>query len=161
VPQPTSPAIIVGSVAASATTGALVAMGHRAGSGGLAFAAIGAVLFQRSANSSAAGLVFTGLVLHVMAMFLWSFIFIWVCTRVAEGSTSRRFAAAIAVGTGQFALSWLVAWSTGKGLASTLPLGDLLAFSLVLSLALALGIRIAFSAREPDASLSHRGPPQL
>jgi hypothetical protein len=161
VPQTTSPGIIVGSVAASATTGALIAMGHRAGSAGLAFAAIGAVLFQRTANSGAVGLVFTGLVLHLLAVFLWSFIFTWVCSGVAERGTGRRFAAAAGVGAAQFAFSWLVAWSTGQGLGSALPLGDLIAYSLVLAIALALGIRIAFFASGPGGRLPPQRPQQL
>ncbi len=148
---------VVGGVAASATTGALVAMGHRAGSAALPFAAIGAVLFQRTPSSGAVGLVLTGLVLHVIGIVVWSAAFVWI----AERGITGHFAAAALVGIGQFLFAWLVAESSGHGLASVLSLGDLLVVSLVLALSLVVGIRLAFSSRVPHDRPPPQGPHQL
>src|SRR6185503_16003651 len=79
--QPLSPAVVVGTIAASATTGALIAMGRRAGHAVIAFASIGAVPFERTSNSGAVGLVFSGFVLHVAAMFVWALIYVWIAQR--------------------------------------------------------------------------------
>lgn len=133
--------VVVGALTASATTGALVAIGHRAGHAALPFAAIGAVLFPRDAGSGAVGLVFAGFVFHVLAMFVWSY----VCVRLAERTGSRAFAA-VTVTAGNFIASWVVAVTGGRGLASELTLGDRLLFSLVLGVSLVVGMRYAFFA---------------
>ena len=138
---PVSTGVIVGGVAAAATTGALIAMGHRMGSAAIPFAAISATLFRRTAASGAVGLVFTGIVLHITAMFVWSVVFVWLIERLRW---STLLAGAF-TGAGHFALSWLVAWGTGSGLASILPLGDRIVFTLILFASLVVGMRFAFS----------------
>jgi hypothetical protein len=139
--QPISARIVVGSVAAAATTGALVAMGHRVGHVGIPFAAIGAVAFQRSAGSGLVGLVFTGFVLHVATMFMWGAICVWLAARM-----ERPMLVAGSVAVANFLCSWLVAWATGKGLSTVLPLGDRIALALILAVALVVGMRYAFSS---------------
>ena len=151
--QPISAGVVVGSVAAAATTGALVAMGHRVGHVGIPFAAIGAVPFQRSASSGVVGLVFTGFVLHVALMFAWGVICVWLAAR-----TQRPMLAAGSVAVADFLCSWIVAWASGKGLATVLPLGDRIAFALILAVTLVVGMRYAFSSlrnakpQSPDVS---------
>lgn len=137
---PVSTGVIVGGVAAAATTGALIAMGHRMGSAAIPFAAISATLFRRTAASGAVGLVFTGVVLHITAIFVWSVVFVWLVERLRWSS----LVAAALIGAAHFVLSWLVAWGTGTGLASILPLGDRIVFSLILFASLVVGMRFAF-----------------
>jgi hypothetical protein len=137
---PASTGVIVGGVAAAATTGALIAMGHRIGSAAIPFAAISATLFRRTATSGTAGLVFTGVVLHITAMFVWSVVFVWLVERLRWSS----MVAGAFIGAAQFALSWLVAWGSGEGLATILPLGDRIVFALILTVSLVVGMRFAF-----------------
>jgi hypothetical protein len=147
VPAPTvstRPSIVVGTVASAATTGALVAIGHRLGSIGIPFAEISAALFHRTPSGGEAGLVFTGLILHVAMVMLWSALFAWLVTRLRWHSAIA--AAVVAVGT--LVLSWLIAWSTGRGIATVLALGDRMLVSIVLAVALVVGMRFAFSRRE-------------
>lgn len=115
-------------------------MGHRMGSAGLPFAAISGTLFRRTTASGAAGLVFTGIVLHITAMFVWSVVFVWLVERLRWST----IAAGVFTGAANFALSWLVAWGTGEGLASILPLGDRIVFTLILIASLVVGMRFAF-----------------
>jgi hypothetical protein len=134
--------MVVGSVASAATTGALVAMGHRLGSAGIPFASVSAVILHRTASGGAVGLVFTGLILHAALIFLWSAIFVWVVQRLHW----RRPLAALVVGVAALCFSWLIAWSLGGGLSSVLPLGDRLIYALVLAGALVVGMRFALFA---------------
>jgi hypothetical protein len=138
--RPISPAIVVGGVAVAATTGALVAVGHRLGSTGLPFASIAAVPFHQASVTSAARMVATGLVLHAAAIFVWSLI----CVQLAR-AFSRRDVAAGVVAASQFIFSWIIAWSSGSGLASVLVLGDRIVYAVVLAGALVVGMRFAFS----------------
>jgi hypothetical protein len=137
---PVSTGVIVGGVAAAATTGALIAMGHRMGNAALPFAAISATLFRRMAASGAVGLVFSGIVLHVTAIYVWSVVFVWLVERLRWSS----IASAAFISAAHFSLSWLVAWGTGTGLAATLPLGDRIVFALILFASLVVGMRFAF-----------------
>ena len=127
-------------------------MGHRIGSSAIPFAAISATLFRRTAASGAAGLVFAGVVLHITAMFVWSVVFVWLVERLRWSS----IVAGAFIGAAQFALSWLVAWGSGEGLATILPLGDRIVFALILTVSLVVGMRFAFfplrNARMPRAS---------
>lgn len=138
--QPSNSLLAVGGLAAAATTGALIAMGRRLGSAGVPFAAIGATLVHRTVSSTAVSLVFAGLVVHLVAVFIWSAVFLWIVRRYP----SRVAAAAIVVAAGAFVVSWLVAWSSGAGLSSVLPLGDRLVLAVVLAGTLVLGMRFAF-----------------
>ena len=47
----------------------------------------------------------------------------------------------------QFTLSWIIAWSSGSGLASVLALGDRIVYALVLAGALVVGMRFAFPSQ--------------
>jgi hypothetical protein len=139
--QPISAGVIVGSIAAAATTGALIAAGHRAGSAGIPFAAISAALFRRTASGGAVGLVFVGLVLHVLATMIWSAIAVWLVRIVGW----RPAAASIAIAAASFLVTWITAWSTGNGVASVLTLGDRVIVGVVFVVALVVGMRLAFS----------------
>jgi hypothetical protein len=137
---PVSTGVIVGGVAAAATTGALIAMGHRLGSSAIPFAAISATLSHRTAASGAVGLVFTGVVLHITMIFVWAVVFAWLVERLRWSS----IVAGVFIGAAHFALSWLVAWGTGEGVASILPLGDRIVFASILTASLVAGMRFAF-----------------
>jgi hypothetical protein len=85
-------------------------------------------------------MVATGLVLHAAAIFVWSLI----CVQLAR-AFSRRDVAAGVVAASQFIFSWIIAWSSGSGLASVLVLGDRIVYAVVLAGALVVGMRFAFS----------------
>lgn len=138
--RPIAPVVIVGGITSAATTGALVAIGRRLGSSGIPFAAISAALFHRTAAGGEAGLVFGGLVLHVTVMFVLAAVCVWLVTRMR---LSSLFAAVI-VALGELALSWVVAWSRGAGVATILPLGDRIVLAFVTASALVVGMRFAF-----------------
>jgi hypothetical protein len=137
VPQPPSSRVVVGGVVAAATTGALVAMGHRAGSAWLPFAEMGAGVLRGAGGSGSAAMVTAGVALHVVAMFFWALVFVWLADRL------NRVLAASIVGAANFIASWLVARMTGQGLASVLSLGDRVTFALILMVALVVGMRYA------------------
>jgi hypothetical protein len=115
-------------------------MGHRAGAAALPFAAIGAVLFRATASSASAGMVVAGVLLHVATMLAWSVIFVWLLER----TFGHPVLAALLVAAGEFLLSRIVALATATGLASILPLGDRIVFSLILAASLVVGMRFAF-----------------
>jgi hypothetical protein len=137
--RPIAPVVIVGGITSAATTGALVAIGRRLGSSGIPFAAISAALFHRTAAGGEAGLVFGGLVLHVTVMFVLASVCVWLVTRLRLS----KLVAAVIVALGELALSWLVAWSRGAGVATILPLGDRIVLALVTASALVVGMRFA------------------
>jgi len=135
-----SPTIVVGSLATAATTGALVAMGHRAGHVAMAFAAIGAVPFQRTSESGVVGLVFIGFVFHVAVTFVWSALYVWIAQR-----SRHRAIIALVFAVANFLCSWIVTWSTARGIAGVLPLGDRIVYAIIFAIALVVGMRYAFS----------------
>src|SRR6185503_1304640 len=134
LPVSTSPtsSIVVGTVASAATTGALIAAGRRLGSAGIPFAEISSALFHRTPSGGEVGLVFSGVVLHVAVTMLWSAAFVWLVRRARW----RRIFAAVVVACASLVLSWLIAWSTGRGVATVLPLGDRIVVSVVLAISL-------------------------
>jgi hypothetical protein len=132
-----SPTVVVGAITAAATAGAFVAIGHRMGDVGLPFVAIARSVVRRSAPGG--GAIVAGILLHVIACFVWSA----VCVRIAERVGSQA-AAAFAVGITNLIVSWLVAWWTGHGLASELTLGDRVVYAVVLTASLIVGMRYAF-----------------
>jgi hypothetical protein len=138
----------LGLVAAAATIGALIGIGHRLGSVALPFAATAAALLDRTTTSSDAQLVAIGLVLHVGLTFVWTAVFVWL----ARGRGWKPAVAAIVVAAGVHGLTWFVAWKTGRGVASVLPLGDRIVLAIVFAAALAVGIRFAFSPRREDTA---------
>ena len=137
--RPIAPGIIVGGITSAATVGALVAIGRRLGSAGIPFASISAALFHRTAASGEAGLVFAGIVLHITVTFVLAFVCVWLVERLELS----RVVAAVLVSLGELALSWLVAWSRGAGMATILPLGDRIVLAVVTVLALVIGMRFA------------------
>jgi hypothetical protein len=140
VRAPTIPAsVFIGSIAAAATTGALIGIGRRAGNAGFPFAATAAVLFHRTPSSAAIGLVFLGLVLHVVLSFAWAAAFLWL----TDGPDRRDLVAAGTVALSQFAIGWVVASMTVTGIASVIPLGDRLVLAVVMAGALVTGMRFA------------------
>jgi len=134
----TSPTVAVGGVAAGATTGALIAIGHRLGSVGLLFSAIGAFVQPRASTLGPTASVGIGLLVHVAVVFVWSAIFVWLAARLAH-----VFVAALLVAIAQFAASGIAARAASSGLASVLPLGDRLVYAVVLGAALVVGMRLA------------------
>ena len=145
--RPASNATIIasiGALAASATTGALIAMGHRVGGASLPFAAIASVLFRRQLGPGTPRLVFAGFLLHVAATFVWAAVFLWLL----RAWSGRDIVAALVVGAAELAFSWCAAHVTGSGIATLLPLGDRIVLAVILAATLVLGIRFAFSRRE-------------
>jgi hypothetical protein len=139
--QSLAPAMfVVGSVAASATTGALIAIGRRLGNAGLPFASMGAALLHRTTSSAETGLVLAGVGLHLFSTICWALIFVWLVRRMRWRLSAAAFAVTLAV----FVAHWIGAWSTGSGLASVLPLGDRLVLAIVFAGSLVVGMRLAF-----------------
>jgi hypothetical protein len=140
------PGVIAGGVAASATAGALVAMGTRLGSALLPFGAIGSVVAGGPPRSMVVqpGVVVLGIVGHIVVTMLWALVF----ARLTERWRGAAFRAALFVAAGAMAAWWLVGSVTGRGIAVVLPLGDHVVFGLVLALSLVGGMRFAFPIRE-------------
>jgi hypothetical protein len=138
----------LGLVVAAATTGALIAIGRRLGSVGLPFAATAAALLRRTATSSDPALVTLGVGLHIVLTLAWSALFAWL-VRARRWSVATASLVVVVVA---HTINWLVAWRTGNGLASVLPLGDRIIFAVVFAAALAIGIRFAFSPRREAAT---------
>jgi hypothetical protein len=64
---------------------------------------------------------------------------------------------AVLIASGQFILSWIIASSSGSGLATVLALGDRLVVAVVLAIALVVGMRFAFPSsrgERPSAPLT-------
>lgn len=144
-----APVVVAGGLAASASIGALIAMGRRLGSIRLPFAAIGATLAHATISSDSTALVLVGLVCHVLLSFVWAAAFVFLVTR-----GWRLLSAGFAIGIAEFALSWIVALSTGRGVASVLALGDRLVLALVIAVACVVGVRLALA---PSQNASPQG----
>jgi len=140
--------VIAGGVAASATAGALVAMGRRLGSSALPFRVIAGVFGAAPADATLAGgssaPIVAGVVAHVVVIMIWAVLFALLVERWRGGVVR----AALAVSAIALAITWLLTRAIGRGLATTLPLGDLLVLALVLALALVVGMRLALPARD-------------
>jgi len=137
--------VIAGALAASATTGALVAMGRRLGSAGLAFDAIGRSFTggPRSIIGVSAAAVIVGIVIHFTIAIFWSI----VGARLTLRWRGRMLLASLAATVAWFSTSWVFARLTGRGLSTLLLLGDHIVLALVFVLALVVGMRFAFSMR--------------
>jgi hypothetical protein len=116
-----------------------VAFGHRLGDIGLPFAAIGGLVLRRSATGGPAAQIVAGVLLNVVAAYVWSIAFLWLVRRAGW----RDWAAAFGVSVARLALSSLAGASTGNGIATVLPFGDQVVFAAVLGGALVLGMRFA------------------
>lgn len=133
--------MVLGSIAAAATTGALLAIGRRLGGVGVGLGAIGNVLVHAPGGAGTTAAVVVGLVVHLVAMFLWTAVFLELWRRVGH----RDVVAALAVAIAELALSWIVARASGAGIATVVPLGDRVLLALILALSLVVGMRFAFS----------------
>jgi hypothetical protein len=142
-----APTVVAGGLAASATTGALIAIGRRIGSIWLPFAAIGATLAHRTISSSATGLIFIGLVIHVVMSFAWAIVFVSLVTR-----GWRSWMAGAATGCAELLVSWAVARVTGEGLGSQLAIGDRLVLAVVSVASLIVALRLSVDRWQSAAS---------
>jgi hypothetical protein len=133
--------VVLGSIAAAATTGALLAIGRRLGGVGVGLAAIGNVLVHAPGGAETTAAVVVGLVTHLVAAFLWTAVFLALWRRFGR----RDIVAALIVAIAELALSWLVARASGAGIATVVPLGDRVLLALILALSLVVGMRFAFS----------------
>ena len=115
-------------------------MGRRAGRAVMPFAAMAAVPLQRTSLGTV-GLAVAGVFLHVVAMFVWAAVFVWLAER-----TKQPVVTAIVVAVVNFVASWLVTWATGRGLATVLPLGDRVVYAVILAAAYIAGMRYALPA---------------
>jgi hypothetical protein len=145
-----APTIVAGGLAASASTGALIAMGRRLGSIRLPFAAIGATLAHTTISSGTTSLVIVGFMSHVLLSFVWAIAFVALVTRGWRLAT-----AGIAIGCSQFALSWITARVTGTGLASVVPLGDRMVLAVVIAASLVVGLRVAVAQNTLNSRAMH------
>ena len=138
--------LVCGSIAAAATSGALVAIGRRLGAPSAGFAAIG-TLFARDASlttGTGATLAVVGLIAHLVASVAWTFVFV----RFVDGlhALPGHIAwAGLLVAVLQLVLSWIIARVSGRGIATVLPLGDRVVLAFCLAISLVVGMRFAFS----------------
>jgi len=138
--------ISAGLLAATATSGALIAIGSRAATVARPFNAIAGHLLgvQRSdAFGFVPAVTILGVATHVLLLTLGG-IAVAVVAR-------RRVAPAWLIATVLATLSALVSVGVarrgGSSLARVLPIGDLILFYMVVALSLAVGIRLAFFER--------------
>jgi hypothetical protein len=135
--------ISTGLLAATASGGALVAIGSRTATVAWPFNAIAGHLLG-SARSGAygfvAGVTLTGIAIHVILITLAG---VAVSILVRRGIASGWLASSVIAMLGAL-ISIGIARRGGSSLARVLPLGDLLLFYLLLAMSLAVGIRLAF-----------------
>jgi hypothetical protein len=139
-----------GLLTATATAGALIAIGHRAATVARPFNAIAGHLLgvQKSdAYGFVPGITIPGIAIHVLLSTLAGVAVVMVAR--------RRFApawlASVAVATLSALVSVGIARRGGSSLARVLAMGDLVLFYIVFAAALALGIRLAFFERATAA----------
>ena len=138
--------VSAGLLTATATAGALIAIGHRAATVARPFNVIAGHLLgvQKSdAYGFVPAITIPGIAIHVLLTTLAG-ISVVVVAR-------RRFApawlASVAVATLSALVSVGIARRGGASLARVLPVGDLVLFYLIFAAALMLGIRLAFFER--------------
>ena len=119
-------------------------MGRRLGSGGLAFSTIASVFTGAAFVRVSAWSVVAGIILHFLVTIAWGVVFVLL----TERWRGRSLAAALVVALVAFVISLLLARVAGRGLAVILPIGDRLILYLVFAVALVLGMRFAFPARQ-------------
>ena len=134
--------ITSGILAASATAGALVGFGLRLGAPAHPFNAIAALVLGSSAqalHTFAPGATPLGILLHVVVMTGCGLVYSALFGR----SGRHPVAWAVAVAAAALVATILIARLFGVGLAALLPTGTLIAFAVVLAIALAVGMRLA------------------
>jgi hypothetical protein len=134
-----------GLLAATATAGALIAIGHRAATVARPFNVIAGHLLgvQKSdAYGFVPGITVPGIALHVL---------LTVLAGIAVAAIARRFApawlASLLVSVLCALVSVGIARRGGSSLARILPTGELVVFYLIFAITLAIGIRLAFFDR--------------
>ena len=142
--------IPAGLLGATATSGALIAIGSRAATVARPFNAIaGHVLGQRAdAYAFVPAVTIVGVVVHVVLLTLAGLL----VTIVARRRMMPAWAAAAALATLSALISVGIARRGGWSLARVLPIGDLVLFYMMVAISLPLGIRIAFFERVADRS---------
>ena len=135
-----------GLLAATATSGALIAIGKRAATVARPFNAIGGHLLgvQRSdAFGFVPAVTIPGIVIHVVSITIAGLIVAFVARR----RLAPAWVAALALASLSALVSIGIARRGGSSLARVLPLGDLILFYLLVALSLVVGIRLAFFER--------------
>jgi hypothetical protein len=142
--------VSAGLLAATATSGALVAIGSRAATVSRPFNSIAGHLLgvpKSDAYGFVPSITLTGIALHLFLVVLAGIAVTFVARRGIAPAAAASFALA--------ALSALVsvgiARRGGSSLARILPMGDLVLFYVTLAVALAVGIRLAFFGRAISA----------
>lgn len=135
-----------GLLAATATSGALIAIGKRAATVARPFNAI-AGHFLGVARSDAFGFVaavtIPGVVLHVVLATLAGLVVAFVARR----RIAPAWVASVAIAALSALVSVGIARRGGSSLARVLPLGDVVLFYVIVALSLVVGIRLAFFER--------------
>ena len=134
--------ITSGILAASATLGALIGFGIRLGAPARVFNAIGAIVVGRSAlayTGFAPAVTLIGVVVHVLAMLACGAVY----ARLVEWTRGSTIAWAFGVSTAACTLTWLFARWFGVGPAVLLPFGNMIVLTVLLALALPIGMRFA------------------
>jgi hypothetical protein len=139
--------ISAGLLAATATSGALIAIGSRAATVARPFNVIAGHLFGvrgSDAYDFVPLVTITGIALHVVLITLAGLVIAFVVRR----RIAPAWLAATALATLSALVSVGIAKRGGSSLARVLPLGDLILFYMVVAISLVVGIRLAFFERE-------------
>jgi hypothetical protein len=134
--------IPAGLLAATATGGALLAVGHRSATAARPFNIIAMHLLGDRANmlGFAAAVTLAGLLIHFILTTLVGI----VTAAIANRRLAPAWAVAFAVSVLMALISIGIARRGGSSLAAILTVGDLVAFYLTMAIALMIGMRIAF-----------------
>jgi len=134
--------IPAGLLAATATGGALLAVGHRSATAARPFNVIAMHVLGSRADmlGFVAAVTLTGLLLHFVLTTLVAII----TASIANRSLAPRWAAAGAASLLMALISVGIARRGGASLAAILTVGDLVVFYLTMAIALVIGMRIAF-----------------
>ena len=138
--------ISAGLLGATATSGALIAVGSRAATVARPFNAIAGHLLgvQRSdAIGFVPRITITGVALHVALLTVAGI----VVAIIARRRVAPAWVASLALATLSALVSVGIARRGGSSLARVLPVGDLILFYMVVAVSLAVGIRLAFFER--------------
>lgn len=143
--------ISAGLLAATASSGALIAIGSRVATVARPFNAIaGHVLGSRRSDVFAfvPGVTIAGIALHVVLLTLAGLVVAFVVRRrMVPG-----WVASAALATLSALISVGIARRGGSSLARVLPVGDLILFYMVVAVSLGVGIRLAFFERVTGGS---------
>jgi hypothetical protein len=142
--------IPAGFLAATATAGALIAIGSRSSTAAKPFNVIASHLLGASradVSGFVAGITIPGIALHIVLTTILGILVVVIVRRRLAPLWLTAISAALLCAL----VSAGIARRGGTSLAQILTLGDLLIFYLVLGASLALGIRFAFAPRKQDS----------